>query len=70
MVRKHSWGEDRVYFFDDDGQLNSLPAVWTDVDPPGHFVVVSAGRSAFRIEDLLRLATLLDGLHSQSDEEV
>ncbi len=70
MVRRHSWGEDRVYFFDDGGQLKSLPAGWTDIDPPDHFVVVAAGRSAFRIEDLLRLATLLEGLHSQSDEEV
>jgi len=62
VVRKHNWAEDRVFFFDDESQLTSIPAGFTDVDPPDAFVAISAGRSAFRVEDLLALADLLEGL--------
>jgi hypothetical protein len=62
VVRKNYWAEDRVFFFGDDGQLGSLPAGWTDIDPADPFVVVAAGRSLFRVEDLVALASLLDGL--------
>jgi hypothetical protein len=62
VVRKKNWGEDRVFFFADDGQLTSLPAGWTDVDPPDPFVAIADGRSMLRIEDLVALALLLDGL--------
>jgi hypothetical protein len=62
VVRKNNWAEDRVFFFNDDGQLVSIPAGFTDVDPPDPFVAVSAGRSAFRVEDLLELATQVEGL--------
>jgi hypothetical protein len=62
VVRKHNWAEDRVFFFEDDGQLRSIPAGFTDVDPPDPFVAVAAGRSSLRVEDLLALAGLLDGL--------
>jgi hypothetical protein len=55
-----------VFFFADDGQLTSLPAGWTDVDPPDPFDVVSAGRSPFRVEDLLELAKLLEGIRPVS----
>jgi hypothetical protein len=47
-----------------DQRVSSLPASWTDVEAPDAFVVVSAGRSLFRPEDLLALADLVDGLHS------
>jgi hypothetical protein len=66
VVRKMNWAEDRVFFFGDGGQLTSMPAGWTDVDPPDPYVVLSAGRSIFRIEDLLALALLLDGLRAAS----
>ena len=62
LVRKYNWADDRVFFVDDDGQLASLPAGWTDVDGPDPFVAVAAGRCAFRVEDLLALATLIEGL--------
>jgi Family of unknown function (DUF5372) len=62
VVRKNNWAEDRVFYFGDDGQLISIPAGWTDVDPPDPFVAVAAGRSTFRVEDLVALASLLDGL--------
>jgi hypothetical protein len=62
VVRKHNWAEDRVFFFEDDGQLRSIPAGFTDVDRPDPFVAVAAGRSSLRVEDLLALADLLEGL--------
>ena len=51
-----------VHYAADDGTLRAIRQAWTsiaDVDP---FVRVAAGRSAFRVSDLLALAALLDGL--------
>ena len=62
VVRKNNWAEDRVFFFDDDGQIRSLPAGWTDVDPAEPFDVVAAARALFRTADLLALADLLDAI--------
>jgi uncharacterized protein DUF5372 len=62
VVRKKNWAEDRVFYLGDDGQLRSLPADWTDVDPPDPFVAIAAGRSTFRVGDLVALASLLDGI--------
>lgn len=42
-----------------DDQLRALPAKWTDVIDPDPFVVMAAGRSLFRVEDLLSLGSLL-----------
>jgi hypothetical protein len=56
------WGEDRVYFHDDQGRVVSLRAQWTSVFSPPPVVALSAGRSAFRADDLLELARLLRGL--------
>jgi len=60
--QRKNWGEDRVWFFDDQGALRGLPAAWTDRAPADPFVVIAAGRSPFRVQDLLALAELLDGL--------
>lgn len=52
-----------------DGRVVSLPLAWTDAageDDP--FLVFSAGRSYFRVEDLLRLATLVDSGRAESLE--
>ncbi len=59
---RHAWGENRVYFLDPSGQLQRLPASWTDVTGEDSFVVVAAGRSPLRLEDLLQLVDLLDRL--------
>ena len=45
-----------------EGRLVSLPAAWTSVSAPDPFVVIAAGRSAFRVPDLLELARLLASL--------
>jgi len=60
---RHAWGEERVYFFDASGHMQRIPTSWTNVveDP---FVVIAAGRSPLRLEELLELADLLDRLKS------
>jgi hypothetical protein len=62
---RHSWGEDRVYFHDETGVLWSVPARWTNVVADDPFVVVAAGRSAFRITDLIQLNRMVQEIKSQ-----
>ena len=63
MVQQ-TWRQDRVFFFGEDGSMKSLPTSWTDVADPDVFVAMSAGRSPFRVVDLLALAELIDGMSS------
>ncbi len=58
---RRTWGEDRAFFFDVDGVQRSLPTGWTDAGDLDPFVVVAAGRCAFRVVDLLELAELMEG---------
>lgn len=64
----HCWGEQRVSFFDRQGHVCSMPADWTSAAPPDPFVLAAAGRSFFRIKDLLALAALLRELSTQEAE--
>jgi hypothetical protein len=59
---RQNWGEDRISLFDEEGVKRSLPRSWTDAADVDPFVVVAAGRSAFRVEDLVVLADLADVL--------
>ena len=45
----------------DDGTLRTIRQAWTSAAAVDPFVKVAAGRSAFRVSDLLALAALLDG---------
>jgi Family of unknown function (DUF5372) len=49
-----------VFYFDHDGIQRSLPTNLTNVLQPDAFSVTSAGRSAFRVDDLLALREELD----------
>ncbi len=62
---RQTWSLDRAYFLDDDGLQHSLPVGWTDAAEPDVFVSVAAGRCPFRMEDLLALALLIDGLRGE-----
>jgi len=55
IASRQNWGEDRVPFFDEDGVRRSLPRAWTDAADVDPFVALAAGRSPFRVEDLLEL---------------
>jgi len=65
VARRRNWGEDRVYYHDERGELVSLPTGWTDVADADPFVMMAAGRSPFRIADLLDLVDLADQLRSR-----
>ena len=60
MVSKPLWGEERVTFEHADGSLRSVPVGWTDLEPPDPHLSLGAGRSRFRVLDLLGLAALVD----------
>jgi hypothetical protein len=60
LYRKQDWGEDRVFFHDDKGQVRSITASWTDVIQPSPFVFISAGRALFQTQDLVELTRLVD----------
>jgi hypothetical protein len=60
VARQRNWGEDRVFYYAPDGRLKSFLANITDVFTADAFTRISAGRSAFRVHDLLELRELLD----------
>ena len=62
VTYRHRWGEHRVFFYDAAGQLRSIPALWTSLVAPDPVVVLAAGRSLFRVSDLLAVARLLQRL--------
>ena len=62
---RQNWGEDRVWFHDRNGLLRSIPTNWTDAGGIDPFVVVAAGRSLFRITDLLELALRIQALRPE-----
>jgi hypothetical protein len=64
---RQNWGEDRVHLHDENGQLFSLPAAWTDAVAADPFVVVAAGRAPFSTAGLLALADLAGRLRAQRD---
>ncbi len=63
--RRTNWGEDRVFVFTAGDGVRSFPAGWTSAAPADPFVVVAAGRSPFRVQDLLGLARLVERLARQ-----
>ncbi len=67
---RQAWGEQQVYFYDEDGRLERLPASWTDVEGTNPFVEVAAGRAHFRFADLCVLAQLLERLEGEAGCDV
>lgn len=67
LSARQTWGEDRVFFVDEEGTQRSLPRAWTDAADPDPFVVLAGGRSAVRVGDLLALVELADGLRAAGD---
>ena len=55
-----------MYFHDENSELCSVSAYWTNVFPLDPFVCIADGRSPFRLVDLLELHRLL-GMISVSD---
>jgi Family of unknown function (DUF5372) len=59
IAARQNWGEDRVFFFDEEGVQRSLPRGWSDAGDVHPFVAIAAGRSALRFEDLVVLTELI-----------
>jgi uncharacterized protein DUF5372 len=55
VTRKLTWGEDRVFYYDAAGGLKSFLTNVTDLLSKDAFEHLAAGRSAFRVDDLLEL---------------
>ena len=47
----------------------SIPARWTDVEMPDPYVVVAAGRSHFRVVDLVELASMVAAVGSANSAQ-
>ena len=69
LTVRQTWGEYRVFFYDEDGALKALPASWTDVAAPDPLVVLAKGRAHFRPADLLALVQLLESVREAGDIE-
>ena len=67
VTYRHNWGEDRVYFRDDRGELAALPANWTSVAPNDPFREMAAGRCLLRFVDLLELLALARQIKERVD---
>ena len=67
VAHRQNWGEDRVHLHDEDGELFSVPAGWTDVVPADPFAVIADGRCPFTVDGLLALADLVDRVRAQRD---
>ena len=64
---RRAWGEEWFYFYDDEENLVAVRGSWTDASEAEPFVAISAGRSRFRVVDLLRLAELVSQLSEAGD---
>ena len=58
--RKRINGRNHFVFYDNKGTRTTIPVKWTDApEAEDVYVVISAGRSYFRVEDLILLSDLL-----------
>jgi len=70
VSRRQHWGEDRIVYLDQHGQIRWIAAAWTDVDPADDFCRMAAGRAAFRTADLLELCRMLTRMVEQLTGDV
>jgi hypothetical protein len=66
LRRGRSWGDHRVWFHNDAGQLISLPETWTSLGPTDPFVTLARGRACGRVADLLTLAQMVNELSGRA----
>lgn len=64
LAYRNNWGEDRVMYRDAADRIRALPASWTSVVAADPYVTLSAGRSLFRLPDLLSLVTVMQAQRS------
>jgi len=59
---RRSWLTEYIDYRAPEGWTGSVPLAWTDAGGMDPFCEVSAGRSFFRVRELLDLAEMLKGL--------
>jgi hypothetical protein len=64
VERRTQWGDDLIFYRDRLGYVTALPTRWTSVETEDPFLVVSAGRSHFRVTDLIDLASVITEIQS------
>ena len=64
VAESREYGEERVYYRDQNGRMRFLPVRWTSLAAPDPFVLTAAGRAYFRLEDLIRLAEQMKELQA------
>jgi hypothetical protein len=67
VEHRQNWGEDRVCLRNENGELFSLLAGWTDAGGADPFMVIADGRCPFTTDGLLALADLIGWLRAQRD---
>ena len=65
---KSPHGEKRVFFYNSEDRISSVPLDWTDAALLDPFIIVSAGRSHFRVKELLRLVHLVDDIKKRKEK--
>ncbi|WP_307667136.1 DUF5372 family protein [Pseudoduganella namucuonensis] len=65
LTRRKNWGEDRVMFYNADGQMMSMLSSWTNIDRADAYTQGDTGGSWFRTDDLRNLRALVDELTIQ-----
>jgi hypothetical protein len=69
VERRPGWGDDLIFYRDHLGYVTALPTRWTNLQEEDPFLAVSAGRSRFRVDDLIDLAVLITELQSEKDTQ-
>ena len=70
VTLRHNWGNTQVYYHDEAGRLRQLPMTWTSLGAEDPVVVIGAGRSPFKLADLLALTRLLEQLQADSPDSL
>lgn len=70
LSQSRAWGEQRVFFADPQTQqIRSLPLAWTSLALPDPFLVVAAGKTVLRFEDIGPLKQMLKALPAHQKED-
>lgn len=65
----HCWGEQRVSYVNNSGEIASIPISWTDIEPVDPFVKASCGRSIFHVDELIELRQLINSIKGRFSED-
>ncbi len=68
--RRFETDDERLYLEVASGQVEWVPVAWTSLGPPDPWIDLAAGRSLFRVEDLLRLADLITSVGEEGPDAV